>query len=69
MNSKTQSIQESPANIVFILLPKAKHWGKELDVHGTPTLIVNGSKLGHPQTAQDFDRMVKAGKSLVDPKT
>jgi protein-disulfide isomerase len=42
--------------------------GKELDVQGTPTLIVNGWKLGHPPTLDELDHMVKAilaGKSPV----
>jgi protein-disulfide isomerase len=46
--------------------------GKELDVQGTPTVVVNGWKLGHPPSDQELDAMVKAvlaGKSPVDPKT
>jgi protein-disulfide isomerase len=45
--------------------------GKELDVQGTPTIIVNGWKLGNPPTEQELDRMVKAvlaGKSPLDAK-
>jgi NhaA family Na+:H+ antiporter len=46
--------------------------GKELDMQGTPSVIINGWKLGNPPTEQELDRMVKAvlaGKSPVDPKT
>jgi protein-disulfide isomerase len=42
--------------------------GKQLNVHGTPTVIVNGWKLGYPPNEQELDRMVKAvlaGKSPV----
>jgi len=43
--------------------------GKELDVQGTPTVIVNGWKLGHPPSVKELDGMIKAvlaGKSPVD---
>jgi hypothetical protein len=43
----------------------------KLDVQGTPTIIINGWKLGRPPTADELDGMVKkilAGKSPVDPK-
>jgi NhaA family Na+:H+ antiporter len=42
--------------------------GKLLDVRGTPTLILNGWKLGRPPSEQELDAMVKAvlaGKSPV----
>jgi len=45
-----------------------KRLGTELDVKGTPTVIVNGWKLGHPPSAEELDAMVKAvlaGKSPV----
>jgi protein-disulfide isomerase len=41
---------------------------EQLDVQGTPTLIVNGWKLGRPPSEEELDRMVKAilaGKSPV----
>lgn len=34
--------------------------GKALDVKGTPTLIVNGWKLGKPPSLEELDNMVKA---------
>jgi protein-disulfide isomerase len=46
-----------------------KHLGQELNVQGTPTLLVNGWKLGRPPKADELDRMVKAvldGKSPVE---
>jgi protein-disulfide isomerase len=42
--------------------------GKEFDVQGTPTLIVNGWKLGRPPNLAELDSMVKAilaGKNPV----
>ncbi len=42
--------------------------GKELDVQGTPTLVINGWKLGRPPNLEELDGMVKAilgGKSPV----
>jgi protein-disulfide isomerase len=42
--------------------------GKELDVQGTPTVIVNGWKFGNPPTEKELDEMVKsvlAGKEPV----
>jgi protein-disulfide isomerase len=41
--------------------------GKDVDVQGTPTLIVNGWKLGNPPTEQELDRMVKAVLAGKDP--
>jgi protein-disulfide isomerase len=49
-------------------IEQGKELGTKLDVQGTPTLIVNGWKLGHPPTAEELDGMVKsvlAGKSPV----
>jgi protein-disulfide isomerase len=43
---------------------------KALDVQGTPTVIVNGWRLGRPPSAEELDAMVKAilaGKSPVTP--
>lgn len=42
--------------------------GKDIDVRGTPTVIVNGWKLGRPPSKQELDAMVRAilaGKSPV----
>lgn len=42
--------------------------GNQLDVQGTPTIIINGWKLGRPPTLEELDHMVKAilaGKSPV----
>jgi protein-disulfide isomerase len=42
--------------------------GKQLDIQGTPTVIINGWKLGRPPTEQELDGMVKAilaGRSPV----
>ena len=49
-------------------IEQGKELGKKLDVQGTPTLIVNGWKLGHPPSEEELDGMVKkilAGKSPV----
>jgi protein-disulfide isomerase len=49
-------------------IEQGKALGKRLDVQGTPTLIVNGWKLGHPPSEEELDGMVKkilAGKSPV----
>lgn len=37
-----------------------KQLAEQLNVLGTPTLIINGWKLGHVPTAEELDRMVKA---------
>jgi protein-disulfide isomerase len=42
--------------------------GEQLDIQGTPTLIINGWKLTRPPTAEELDRMVRAvlaGKNPV----
>jgi protein-disulfide isomerase len=42
--------------------------GKKLDIQATPTVIMNGWRLGHPPSEEDLDRMterVLAGKSPV----
>jgi protein-disulfide isomerase len=47
---------------------EGKALGAQLDVHGTPTIIINGWKLGHPPTEEELDGMVKAilaGRSPV----
>jgi protein-disulfide isomerase len=49
-----------------------KALGAKLDVKGTPTIIINGWKLGHPPTEAELDEMVKrilAGKQPVDAKS
>lgn len=51
---------------------EGKELGAKLDVQGTPTIIINGWKLGHPPNEQELDGMVKkilAGKSPVDGKS
>jgi protein-disulfide isomerase len=56
----------------ILRVAEGQQLGKDLDVQGTPTLIVNGWKLGHPPSEQELDAMVKAvlaGKSPVDGKT
>jgi protein-disulfide isomerase len=50
---------------------EGKALGAKLDVRGTPTIIINGWKLGHPPTEAELDQMVKrilAGKQPVDVK-
>jgi protein-disulfide isomerase len=47
---------------------EGKQLGTKIDIQATPTLIVNGWKLGRPPTAAELDAMVKAilaGKSPV----
>jgi Na+:H+ antiporter, NhaA family len=41
--------------------------GKALDVQGTPTLIVNGWKLGHPPSEVELEAMVKAVLAGKEP--
>ena len=51
---------------------EGKALGKKLDVQGTPTVIVNGWKLGHPPSEAELDQMVQrilAGKPPVDQKS
>jgi protein-disulfide isomerase len=51
---------------------EGKAWGAKLDVQGTPTVIINGWKLGHPPSEQELDQMVKrvlSGKPPVDGKS
>jgi protein-disulfide isomerase len=56
-------------------IPRAeegKALGAKLDVQGTPTVIINGWKLGKPPTEAELDQMVQrvlAGKQPVDGKT
>ncbi len=47
---------------------EGKALGNQLDVQGTPTIVVNGWKLGRPPTLDELDHMVNAilaGKSPV----
>jgi protein-disulfide isomerase len=51
---------------------EGKALGAKLDVQATPTIIINGWKLGHPPSEQELDQMVQrilAGKSPVDGKS
>ena len=51
---------------------EGKALGNQLDVRGTPTIVINGWKLGRPPSAQELDAMVKAvlaGKQPVDGKS
>jgi protein-disulfide isomerase len=51
---------------------EGKALGAKLDVQGTPTVIINGWKLGHPPTEAELDQMVQrilAGKQPVDAKS
>lgn len=47
---------------------EGKRLGKELDVRGTPTVIINGWKMGRPPSEQELETMIRAvlaGKSPV----
>jgi len=51
---------------------EGKALGAKLDVHGTPTVIINGWKLEHPPSEQELEKMVQrvlAGKQPVDGKS
>jgi len=51
---------------------EGKALGAKLDVRGTPTVIINGWRLGHPPSEAELDQMVQrvlAGKSPVDGKS
>jgi predicted TIM-barrel enzyme len=41
--------------------------GKDLDVQGTPTVIVSGWKLGHPPSEEELEAMVKAVLAGKEP--
>jgi protein-disulfide isomerase len=50
---------------------EGKALGNQLDVQGTPTVVINGWKLGRPPTLEELDQMVKvilAGKSPISGK-
>jgi len=47
---------------------EGKALGNQLDVQGTPTVVINGWKLGRPPTLDEMDHMIKAilaGKSPI----
>lgn len=51
---------------------QGKALGTKLDVQGTPTIIINGWKLGQPPNEQELDQMVQrilAGKSPIAQKS
>lgn len=51
---------------------EGKALGDQLDVQGTPSVIINGWKLGRPPSQQELGQMVQrilAGKSPVDSKS
>jgi protein-disulfide isomerase len=51
---------------------EGKRLGAEFDVKGTPTVIINGWKLGRPPAEKELDQMVQrilAGKQPVDGKS
>ena len=51
---------------------EGKSLGAKLDVRATPTIIVNGWRLGRPPTAEELDQIVKrllGGKSPVDAES
>jgi protein-disulfide isomerase len=53
-------------------LEEGKDLGAKLDVQGTPTVIINGWKLGHPPSADELDKMIQrvlAGKQPIDGKS
>ncbi len=48
-------------------IEEGKRLGSELEIQGTPTVIVNGWMTGHPPTAEELDLMVKAVLSGRSP--
>lgn len=51
---------------------EGKALGAKFDVQGTPTVIINGWKLGHPPTAEQLEQMVRrilAGNEPIDGKS
>ena len=46
---------------------EGKELGAQIDVQGTPTLVINGWKLGHPPSEQELDAMVKAVLAGKEP--
>jgi len=52
----------------ILRITEGRALGNQLDVQGTPTVVINGWKLGRPPTPDELDHMVKAilaGKSPV----
>jgi protein-disulfide isomerase len=48
-------------------IEEGKQLGTQIDVQGTPTLVINGWKLGHPPTAEELDAMIKAVLAGKEP--
>jgi protein-disulfide isomerase len=46
---------------------EGRQLGTEIDVQGTPTLVINGWKLAHPPSEEELDAMVKAVLAGKDP--
>lgn len=46
---------------------EGKQLGTQIDVQGTPTLLINGWKLGHPPIERELNAMVKAVLAGKDP--
>lgn len=49
-------------------ITQGRQLAEQLDIKGTPTLIINGWKLTHPPTEEELDRMIRAvlaGRSPV----
>jgi protein-disulfide isomerase len=56
----------------ILRVEEGKALGAKLNIQGTPTVIINGWKLGHPPSEEELDQMVQkslAGKSPVDGKS
>jgi protein-disulfide isomerase len=50
-------------------ITEGRELGKQLDVQGTPTIVINGWKLGHPPSEEELDGMVKAILAGRNPVT
>jgi hypothetical protein len=53
-------------------LKREEPWARKLEVQCTPTIIINGWKLGKPPMEQELNQMVQrviAGKQPVDAKS
>jgi protein-disulfide isomerase len=48
---------------------EGKALGKQLDVQGTPTLVINGWKLGRPPSLEELDAMVERVLAGKEPTT
>jgi len=49
------------------LVEEGKQLGAQIDVHGTPTVVISGWKLGRPPSEQELDAMVKAVLAGKEP--